>query len=39
VRENADEEVVESFNRDKGRVCTKEGKNVSIVEGRERRGM
>jgi len=39
VRENADEEVVGSCNRGKGIVCTEEGKDIFIVEGRKRRGM
>jgi len=28
-------EAMESYNRDEGRVCAKEGEGISIVEGRE----
>ena len=28
-----------SYNQDKGKFCTKKGKDVSVVKGRERRSM
>ena len=36
--ENASEESMGPCNRVKWRVCTKEEEDISIVEGRERRG-
>ena len=38
IREDANEESVGPHDRYEGRVCTKEGENVSIVEGEKRRG-
>jgi len=38
IREDADEESIGPHNRCEGRVCTKEGKGVSIVEEEKRRG-
>ena len=32
-------ENLESCNQHEGRICSEEGKGVSVVKGRERRGM
>ena len=37
IRENADKEGVRPCNRNKRRICTKEGKGVSVAKGGKER--
>jgi len=39
VRKNTHKKAIESCNRNKRRVCTKERESVPIIKGKERGGM